>query len=97
MKVDFSQLAGRKVLITGGLGFIGSNLAQRLVREGAEVTLLDACLAPYGWNPANIAEIHNQLLFVKGDVRDRELLDHLVEGKDYIVQDGDIMHFRFNV
>ncbi len=84
MKVDFSQLAGKKALITGGLGFIGSNLAQRLVHEGVEVTLLDACLEPYGWNPANITEIHEELLFVKGDVRDRELLEKMVEGKDYI-------------
>ncbi|HPR87820.1 MAG TPA: SDR family NAD(P)-dependent oxidoreductase [bacterium] len=84
MKVDFTRLAGARVLITGGLGFIGSNLAQRLVREGAEVTILDACLDPYGWNPANIQEIHNKVQFIKGDVRDYSLLEKLVAGKDLI-------------
>jgi nucleoside-diphosphate-sugar epimerase len=84
MKVDFSQLAGKKVLITGGLGFIGSNLAQRLVREGAEVSLLDACLKPYGWNPANIREIADKIRFVQGDVRDYPLLEKMVDGTDYV-------------
>lgn len=84
MKVDFSQLAGKKVLITGGLGFIGSNLAHRLVRERAEVTLLDACLEPYGWNPANIAEIETLVNTVQGDVRNYELLTELVRGQEYI-------------
>ncbi|HOT96768.1 MAG TPA: SDR family NAD(P)-dependent oxidoreductase [bacterium] len=84
MKVDFTQLAGKKVLITGGLGFIGSNLAHRLVHEGAAVTILDACLDPYGWNPANIKEIKDQVQFVKGDIRDYTLLEKLVQEKDYI-------------
>ncbi len=84
MKVDFTQLAGKKVLITGGLGFIGSNLAHRLVREGAAVTILDACLDPYGWNPANIREIKEQVQFIKGDVRDYSLLEKLVPEKSYI-------------
>jgi len=47
MEIDFSQLRHKKVLITGGMGFIGSNLAHRLVREGARVVIYDACLDPY--------------------------------------------------
>ena len=61
-------MQGEKVLITGGLGFIGSNLAHRLVQLGAEVTLYDACLDPYGWNHANIYEIKKEvtcLLFLR--------------------------------
>jgi len=46
-------MTGDRVLIIGGLGFIGSNIAHKLVSLGADVTILDACLDPYGWNFAN--------------------------------------------
>ncbi|HFE52688.1 MAG TPA: SDR family NAD(P)-dependent oxidoreductase [Bacteroidetes bacterium] len=78
------SLRGANVLITGGLGFIGSNLAHRLVAEGAKVTVYDACLDPYGWNEANLDGIRDQVDFVKGDVRDFDLLAQHVRGKDYI-------------
>ena len=45
---DFSALSGQRVLITGGLGFIGSNLAHRLVGLGAQVTLVDSLIPEYG-------------------------------------------------
>ncbi len=78
------SMHGKKVLITGGLGFIGSNLAQRLVQEGAEVVIYDACLEPYGWNLANIVEIKDDVQWVKADVRDYETLKKYVAGRDYI-------------
>lgn len=84
MNPDFSKIKGKKTLITGGLGFIGSNLAHRLVQEGADVVILDACLDPYGWNPANIKEIKNQVEFIRGDIRDYDLLCDQVRHKDYI-------------
>ena len=52
--MEKTKIEDEKILILGGLGFIGSNLAQRLVTLGAEVTIYDACLDPYGWNFANI-------------------------------------------
>lgn len=73
-----------RALITGGLGFVGSNLAHKLLALGAEVTLYDACLDPYGWNMANIAEIRDKVRFVKGDTRDFALLKEHVKDKDYI-------------
>jgi len=83
-KVDFTQLEGKNVLITGGLGFIGSNLAHRLVSEGAHVHLYDACLEPYGWNYANIDGIRDKVNVTVGDIRDEELLRQHVQGKDIV-------------
>ena len=77
-------MRGERVLITGGLGFIGSNLAHRLVKLGAEVTLYDACLDPYGWNHANIQEIKDDVTFVKGDIRDLDLLKGQVKDKSIV-------------
>jgi UDP-glucose 4-epimerase len=47
---------GKQVLVTGGLGFIGSNLALRLAGHGAHVTLVDSLVPEYGGNPFNVAE-----------------------------------------
>ncbi len=84
MDIDFRKLNGKKVLITGGLGFIGSNLAHRLVRDGAEVEIFDACLEPYGWNYANIREIKNDVQVTVSDVRDAETLKKHLANKDIV-------------
>jgi UDP-glucose 4-epimerase len=73
-----------RVLITGGLGFIGSNLAQRLVSEGARVTLCDAMIDGYGGNPANIREIQDRVSVDTSDVRDTSAMERLVRGQDVI-------------
>jgi UDP-glucose 4-epimerase len=73
-----------QVLITGGLGFIGSNLAHALVDLGAHVTILDALLEPYGGNTFNVKDIRDQLTLVDGDIRDAQLVKGLVAGSDYI-------------
>jgi UDP-glucose 4-epimerase len=76
--------AGRRVLITGGLGFIGSNLARELVRLGARVTVVD-CLAPaYGGNRRNLAGLTRQVRVHLADVRDRRRLPDLVRGQDFL-------------
>src|SRR5262249_59668829 len=72
------------VLITGGLGFIGSNLARRLVAEGARVTLCDAMIEGYGGNPANIREIQDRVAVDTSDVRDTSAMERLVRGQDVI-------------
>jgi len=84
MNFDFSALRGKEILITGGLGFIGSNLAHRLVADGADVTIYDACLHPYGWNYANIEEIKNDVRVVKADIRDDDKLREHIKSKDII-------------
>ncbi len=78
---------GRSALITGGLGFIGSNLARRLVACGAKVLLVDSLVPEYGGNLFNIADIADRADLVKvniSDVRDRYSLKVLVQGQDFI-------------
>lgn len=79
-----APFAGRRVLITGGLGFIGSNLARELVAAGADVTLVDSLVPEYGGNLANIAGIEDQVHVNVSDVRDRYSLRYLVRRKDVI-------------
>jgi UDP-glucose 4-epimerase len=79
-----ASLAGKNVLVTGGLGFIGSNLAHRLVREGARVAVCDAMIEGYGGNLANVAEIHSEIDVHRSDVRDEAEMARLVEGQDVI-------------
>ena len=75
---------GARILITGGLGFIGSNLAARLTREGARVTLCDAMIEGYGGNLANVAEIRDRVAINYADVRDETVMGQLVEGQDFV-------------
>ena len=79
-----SSLAGANVLVTGGLGFIGSNLAARLLADGATVTLCDAMIEGYGGNPANIAEIRGRVDVDTSDVRDAAAMERLVAGRDVV-------------
>lgn len=76
--------AGKQVLITGGAGFIGSTLAHAVVKMGAKVTVVDAMLPLYGGNEFNFEGIRDQIEFIKGDIRDAELMASLVKGKDVI-------------
>lgn len=78
------SFAGKSVLVTGGLGFIGSNLALRLVAEGARVTLCDAMIEGYGGNPANVREIRSEVEIDESDVRDAAAMERLVAGRDVV-------------
>src|SRR5581483_5309639 len=75
---------GRRVLITGGLGFIGSNLARRLADLGAEVALVDSLIPEYGGNRANIAGIEERVTVNVSDVRDSHSLPSLIRGQDLV-------------
>ena len=66
---------GKRVLVLGGLGFVGSSVANKAAALGAEVTVLDACLDPYGWDFENIAQIKDNAKFVKTDIRDLNALE----------------------
>lgn len=83
-QVKENVFAGRRVLITGALGFIGSNLARRLVELGAQVLLVDSLIPEYGGNLFNIAGIEHQVRLNISDVRDEHSMRYLVQGQDYL-------------
>jgi len=78
------SVAGMRILVTGGMGFIGSSLARRLVSDGAQVTLCDAMIDGYGGNPANIAGLRGRVEVDASDVRDAAAMERLVDGRDIV-------------
>ena len=76
--------AGARVLVTGGLGFIGSHLSEKLVRLGAEVTIVDSLIPDYGGNPYNIREIADAVHVNYSDIRDPWSIRYLVKRQDFI-------------
>jgi nucleoside-diphosphate-sugar epimerase len=85
--------AGKRVVITGGVGFIGSNLAIRLVELGAEVVLVDSMLPAYGATLRNIEPIRDRVTVNFSDVRDHHSLAYIVQEQDLIFSlAGQISH-----
>ena len=82
--VDKVKYAGKSVLITGGLGFIGSNLARALVVQGADVTLVDSLIPQYGGNSFNIEDIRDKVMVNVCDVRDPFAMAYLLKDKDFL-------------
>lgn len=78
------KLKGKRVMITGGLGMIGSTLAHELVKYNAIVTIVDACIEPYGANMFNLEGIRNQVEVSITDIRDKEAMKFLVRDKEII-------------
>lgn len=74
----------KKVLITGGAGFIGSSLARRLVELGAEVTIVDSLIPQYGGNLRNLHGIADHVRLNISDVRDPHSMKYLVQDKDMV-------------
>mgnify|MGYP000461782936 FL=1 len=79
--MDFS---GANILITGGAGFIGANLARRLVRAGANVTIADSLISEYGGNLINLEGIRHKVFLNITDVRDPHAITHLIKGQDFL-------------
>jgi UDP-glucose 4-epimerase len=72
-----------RVLVTGGAGFIGSHLAERLLKDGNEVAVIDNLSTGSLKNLENFKE-HSGFEFVVGDIRSAELMEPLVENSDMI-------------
>ena len=83
--LDYEQsFAGKRALITGGLGFIGSNLAHRLVDLKAHVLLLDALIPDYGGSIHNVEGIRDLVAIQIADMRDLRTMNQLVQDQHYI-------------
>lgn len=78
------SFSSKNILITGGLGFIGSNLAYRLVNLGANVTLVDSLIPEYGGNLFNIVNFQDKIKINISDVRDEQSMKYLIKGKNYL-------------
>lgn len=79
-----SYFGNRSILITGGLGFIGSSLARRLVSLGARVRLIDSLVPQYGGNLYNIHDIDGKVQVNISDVRDRYSMQYLIKDVDFL-------------
>jgi UDP-glucose 4-epimerase len=79
-----SYFKGKRALVTGGMGFIGSNLAIRLARAGAQVTILDSMITDYGGNEYNLAPVKNEVRINYCDIRDENAVNYLVREQDYV-------------
>lgn len=84
MSAPDAAFLGAEVLITGGLGFIGSSLARRLVKVGAKVTIIDSLIPTYGGNLFNVEDIRSQVRINISDVRDPHATAYLIQGKDFL-------------
>lgn len=83
--MDFEAFyRGRPVMVTGGMGFIGSNLARRLVELGARVIVVDSLIPDYGGNRFNLSGIEDRLTLNVGDIRQQSTMNYLVQGRDVI-------------
>ena len=78
------KICNKKILITGGLGFIGSNLALRLIENNNSVTIIDSLIPEYGGNKRNIEKIKESVTLNISDVRDTHAINQLVKGQDYL-------------
>src|SRR6266849_6090205 len=76
--------AGARVVITGGMGFIGSALARRLIELGAKVMLIDSMIPEDGGNPANIIDIRDRVEVNIADIRGGHVMGHLLAGRDFL-------------
>src|SRR2546430_13958433 len=81
---NLDQFKGKRILITGGLGFIGSNLARRLIDAAARITLVDSLIPEYGGNLFNVQDIQERLQVNIADVRDPHSMIYLVKDHDFL-------------
>src|SRR4051812_7531711 len=92
-KFKLESYEGVPVLVTGGMGFLGSNLVLALVRLGARVTVVDAQVPGCGANPANLEEVRDRVQIVDCDIQDGDRMKQLIPGQQVIFNlAGEISH-----
>jgi UDP-glucose 4-epimerase len=82
--VNEQAYAGKRVLVTGGLGFIGSNLAIRLAELDADVTVVDSLIPELGGNRFNVAPVEGRIEVSTADLRDDDAIARLVPGQEVV-------------
>jgi len=82
--MNLESFRGKTILITGGLGFIGSNLALKLADSGAYVTTVDSLIPEYGGNLFNVRGHENRIKINIADIRDEFSMAYLIKGQDYL-------------
>lgn len=83
-----------RALVTGGAGFIGSHIVERLVGEGHEVRVIDNLSSGHR---ENLAEVADRVDFVEGDIRDRSLLERLCAGCDRVFHQAAVVSVPYSV
>ncbi len=78
------NFAGKRVLVTGGAGLIGSAIVKRLIEMNADVTVIDALLPQYGGNRRNLLDVADRIRMIVSDVRQPAGVDGLVDGIDFV-------------
>jgi UDP-glucose 4-epimerase len=84
----------RKVIVTGGLGFIGSNLAMQLAQVGARVIVIDSSVTGCGANPFNLAAMHEQVRLVAADIGDPAIAQEIAGAFAVFNLAGEISHIH---
>jgi dTDP-glucose 4,6-dehydratase/UDP-glucose 4-epimerase len=84
METFANNFSGSQILVTGGLGFIGSSLARRLVDYGAKVTLVDSMIPEYGGNLFNIRDFRERVTVSVTDVRDSHAMTYWIQNQNYL-------------
>ncbi len=82
--MEFEAFRGKNILITGGIGFIGSNLARKVADLGARVTVVDSLIPEYGGNLFNLQGYENRIRINIADIRDEFSMAYLVQDQDYL-------------
>jgi UDP-glucose 4-epimerase len=86
---------GKRILVTGGLGFIGSNLSIRLVEEGADVTIVDSSVPGCGANLFNITPVRGRVRLITADIAEPEVFREDIAASDVIFNlAGEISHIH---
>ncbi|MFC2149493.1 NAD-dependent epimerase/dehydratase family protein [Candidatus Auribacterota bacterium] len=94
-RISRTHFQGKKILLTGGYGFIGSNLAIRLAKLGARVIILDSMLPDYGGNVFNLESVKKKVTVNFGDIRDEHLMNYIVRDIDYVFHlAGQVCHVK---
>jgi UDP-glucose 4-epimerase len=74
----------KKILITGGLGFIGSNLVRRLLKLGNQITVVDSLIPEYGGNLRNLHDLKDQISLKLIDIRDQNAMCEIIKKQDFL-------------